>query len=263
MKRSSSKWRLHQFYYRDTYIRRFLPATALLSPRTLNGMLNRYRSVYIKPDRLHRGSGIMVAQKTPHGYGYAKMRGKTVVRQTRILTIQELNRRIRRDAAPGTNLIQQAIPLAAIQGRPFDIRAMMMRKPHGKWGFFGFFVKVAGRVTFITNLQRSGGSIMTLDEALRRSFRMNPVQIASKKRSLILLSHRISERFQHYKASTNQIGIDFGLDRAGRIWVIEVNFDYPAHHPFAMLPDKSAYWRIKRMQRAIRAARRRTRSRVR
>ncbi|WP_338130665.1 YheC/YheD family protein [Cohnella ginsengisoli] len=51
-------------------------------------------------------------------------------------------------------------------------------------------------------------------------------------------------RFDRYKYS-RQIGIDYGIDRSGKVWLIEVNFDYPSHTLFAKLKDRSAYRRIK------------------
>ncbi|WP_420869612.1 YheC/YheD family protein [Cohnella ginsengisoli] len=39
--------------------------------------------------------------------------------------------------------------------------------------------------------------------------------------------------------------MDYGIDRSGKVWLIEVNFDYPSHTLFAKLKDRSAYRRIK------------------
>jgi D-alanine-D-alanine ligase-like ATP-grasp enzyme len=58
------------------------------------------------------------------------------------------------------------------------------------------------------------------------------------------LSYRICKRFDSYKFSC-QIGVDFGVDQSGRIWIIEVNFDYPSHVLFAKLKDKTMYNKIR------------------
>jgi len=247
---ASSKWSLHKFYYRDEFIRKFLPETAVLDQTTLQQFLDKYKSVYIKPDTRHGGNGVILARKTDNGYSYTAINGKKAESEADVKSLEELYRKIKSRSIDDTYIVQQAIPLATVKGRPYDIRSMMMRKPGGKWDFYGFFAKVAGPVTIITNVCRSGGYVITIEEAMRRSLGLTPAQMEQTKRRLLELSYKISNRFNKYKASTTQIGIDFALDTEGNIWIIEVNFDLPAHsgNSFAKLPDKTNYYRVQRMK---------------
>ncbi|MBD2870003.1 YheC/YheD family protein [Paenibacillus arenilitoris] len=255
---ASSKWNLHKFYYRDAYIRNFLPDTALLNQESLKQFLDKYDSVYIKPDRRHGGNGVIRARKSENGYSFTAIAGRKAENESDIPTVQELYRKIAKRAIDDNYIIQQAIPLAVINGRPYDIRSMMMRKPGGLWRFYGYFAKVAGTVSIITNVCRSGGYVITIEEALRKSLGLTQEQIKQKKESMLDLSLKICNRFKKYKASTTQIGIDFALDDKGEIWIIEVNFDLPDHsgNAFAELPDKTNYLRIRRMKRWLRSIRR-------
>jgi hypothetical protein len=252
---ASSKWNLHKFYYRDAFIREFLPETALLNQVTLQHFMDKYSSVYIKPDTRHGGNGVILARKSENGFSLTAIKGKKAENESDIKTLEELYSKIVIRAIDDKYIIQQAIPLADINGRPYDIRSMMMRKPGGVWRYYGYFAKVAGPVTIITNVGRSGGYVITVEEALRKSLGLTPAQIEQKKQSMLDLSYKISNRFNKYKATTTQIGIDFALDEIGNIWIIEVNFDLPNHsgNAFGKLPDKTNYRRIKKMKEFLRS----------
>ncbi|MGO4274069.1 YheC/YheD family protein [Paenibacillus sp. TAF58] len=124
---------------------------------------------------------------------------------------------------------------------------LMMRNSQNQWQFAGMLAKVAGRNSVITNVNRGGGYVIPIEKALGASLRLNNNQKQSIIHELIRLSHRICNRFNSYKYSS-QIGIDFGLDQHHKIWIIEVNFDYPSHELFNNLKDKTMYRKIKSLK---------------
>jgi hypothetical protein len=236
------KWGLHRFYSRDPGIRDLFPPTALLQPLSLQSFLAKYGTVYIKPDREHMGKGIIKAWKTNRGYSYIKVRGPLLS----FSSTNALYHSIRRVNGTQPHVVQKAIPLAQIRGRPFDIRVMMLRNAGGAWQYAGMLSKVAGPNSVITNILRGHGYALKLEPSLMQSLHFKPAMIASIKRRLIELSYKICKRFDRYKLSS-QIGIDFAIDQHGRLWVIEVNFDFPSHNLFARLEDKTFFHNIKRI----------------
>lgn len=230
------KWELHRFYAKDSLVRSHMPPTAVYGQMSLRSYLNKYGSVYIKPNYEHRGAGIIKAWKTDSGrYKYVKVSGPAV----ELPSADALHRKLNLRKKP-IHIVQKAIPLAKAGGRPFDIRVMMMRH-RGRWTYVGMLAKVAGAGSVITNVRRGKGYVLTVSEAMRQAGQESH---ASKMKILRELSYRICNRFNRYKYS-KQIGIDYGIDRSGKIWLIEVNFDYPSHALFAKLKDRSTYRRIK------------------
>ncbi|MBB6729454.1 YheC/YheD family protein [Cohnella zeiphila] len=231
------KWELHRFYSKDGVIRRHMPPTAVYGRESLRSYLNQYGSVYIKPNYEHQGAGIVKAWKTDSGrYTYVKVRGRAA---PALPSADALHRKLNLRNRP-IHIVQKAIPLARAGGRPFDIRVMMMRH-RGRWTYVGMLAKVAGAGSVITNVRRGKGHVLTVSEALRQAGQEGA---AGKTEKLKELSYRICGRFDRYKYS-RQIGIDYGIDRSGHLWLIEVNFDYPSHSLFAKLQDRSVYRRIK------------------
>lgn len=121
---------------------------------------------------------------------------------------------------------------------------MMMRNHQNRWSYMGMLAKVAGKTSVITNVNRGGGYVISVEQALSNSLVLSNLEKRNIIQELIRLSYRICNRFIRYKYSS-QIGIDFAIDKNKKLWLIEVNFDYPSHLLFSKLKDQTAFRRIK------------------
>jgi hypothetical protein len=234
-----AKWNLHRFYSGNPQIARYLPPTAILAPGTLSSFLDKHGTVYIKANRQHTGKGIMKAWKTPFGYKFVKVRGKAIFAPSK----KELFNKVRNTSPHQTFLIQKAINLAEVNHRPYDIRVMMMRDGKRIWHYAGMAVKVAGRGSVICNVLRGGGYVTSIENALTQS-KFNSAQIKRIKKELIDLSYRIIHYSEKFPFFSFQSGIDLAVDKAGRVWIIEVNLHNPSHGLFKKLENKTFYRRI-------------------
>lgn len=239
---SSSKWSLHQFFSKNAYIRPFLPPTSLYQPALLGTYLAKYSTVYIKPTRTHMGKGILRVWKTEDGYQFVKERGEPI----HASSLENLQHKIAKQCGEKNYIIQKGLDLAQIDGRPFDIRVMMMRNGQGRWQYAGMLAKVAGSDSVITNVARGGGYAVTVPHALLKSKAVDASKVKSVVAQLIQISHRVCTHFKKYR-HTSQIGVDFAIDKQGNISIIEVNYDFPSHALFAKLKDKTYFRTIKRL----------------
>lgn len=238
-----TKWKLHRFYVRNPRIAKYLPPTAMLTPGSLQRFLAVHKTVYVKASTVHTGQGIIKAWKAANGYRFVKIRGK----ENTAATIQHLYRQIREAHPRRSFIVQKAIDLALVGGRPFDIRVMMMRDGERRWNYAGMVAKVAGQGSVVSNLRRGGGYAATIEDALRRSLNCGPQRIESIKSELIRLSHAIMQYSEKYPFFSFQCGIDLAVDKKGKVWIIEVNLHNPSHGLFNKLKDKTFFRRIGRL----------------
>ncbi|OXM85425.1 YheC/YheD family protein [Paenibacillus rigui] len=234
------KWSLHRFYERDPRLRKLLPETRLLRPESFRAMVRRYGSVYVKPNMEHAGKGILKVWKTKGSYRLVKIKGKP----RQFGSLKEVTRTVMKQVSRKPYIVQQTINLAVVGSRPYDIRVMMMRDRHDRWRYTGMLAKVAGASSVVTNVQRGKGYVLPMGKALRLSLTHDSGRQKRILNRIIHTSYAVCRRFNKYKYSS-QIGIDYALDRKGRLWIIEVNFDYPSHALFARLADKTMYRLIK------------------
>lgn len=232
------KYLLWQFFHRNAYVRKHLPATKRYSAPTFKEFINRYGVIYIKPVAGSRGRGVLKAWKKG---------GRVAVQLTTnvpkwFATPDAAIRYIDTQRQRRAYIVQQGIQLARISGRPFDIRVMMQReKPGGKWLYSGMLAKIAGKGSVVTNVALSKGTVMEVKQALKQSLHWNERKASDCVQALIRLSHNAARHFDSYLLY-RELGFDIAIDTSGRIWMIEENTG-PSHALFAHLKSNLSMYR--------------------
>lgn len=225
-------------FQREPLIRGYLPDTVYCNQARVTEFLRRYPSVFIKPDGGGRGAGVVkVWRKGPLIY-YVKEKGKPQA----VKSVHALFQRLKFQERP--HIVQQAIDLARIGGRPFDIRLMMMRDRLKQWKYIGMVAKVAGAQSVITNIAKGKGYVLPIDQALQQSLGLDGTNAAKKKNEMIRLAAACN-RAHSTRRYDWQIGYDLGIDDKSKIWFIEINPTVPAHSLFRSQP--AVYRRIKQL----------------
>lgn len=214
------KWRMHVELSRNERLRRYLPETALYGGlHDLERFLSAYRTVYVKPVGGSLGLGIIRLQRTAHGFVAAHQPGETLLIH-RAPTVRELARIVARLTRRGPYVIQQGLPLARWNGRPFDVRILMQRTTGGAWTLTKMFSRITAPGRFTANLTR-GGQGCRIGLLLRRVYGKRH---AALHRSLQEAGFEIAREIEgSVPGVVGELGLDLGLDRRGRIWLIEVN----------------------------------------
>jgi len=214
------KWRMHVELAKSERLRRYLPDTALYGgPRDLERFLAAYRTVYLKPVGGSLGLGIVRVQRTPAGFVAAHQPGETLLVH-RAASVRALGRIVPRLTRRGPYIIQQGLPLARWRGRPFDVRILMQRTTGGAWALTKMFSRIAAPGRFTANLTR-GGQGCRIGLLLRRVYgRRHGALLKALRDAGFELAREIERTVP---GTVGELGLDLGLDRRGRIWLIEVN----------------------------------------
>ncbi|GAA4844463.1 hypothetical protein GCM10023310_22980 [Paenibacillus vulneris] len=208
-----NKWLKTNVLLRHREIVKHIPETRVYSRAVLVRMLNQYGRVVMKPCIGFGGHGLILISKLRSGY--------TVHHHEKILsrmsfgTMLALVERLRRKRA---YLVQRGLVLASISGRPVDYRVKLLRR-HGKWFTKAIVGRLAKPGLFVTNIH-SGGTVLRANDALRRSLSISP---HAKKQEMNRLSYLGMEALTRAFPGIDKLGFDYGLDRQGNIWMLEVN----------------------------------------
>lgn len=220
-----------------------LPKTWLFNKSNLNQALDRFSSLIIKPSHGSGGYGILQVKRLRDGrYAVYKNARKQIVKGR-----TSLYAKLRTWKSDRPYIIQQRIHLAAIHGRPLDIRVMVQRT-QGEWRVTGKLAKVAGKGYFVTNLARSKGYVLPIQTALTRST-ANQQSVDAISSSLDLVALRAAEQLTKTNNHLKILGIDMGVDPSGKVWIIETNYA-PMISLFRHLKDRSMYRRILRYKKS-------------
>ncbi|GAA0361420.1 putative circularly permuted ATP-grasp superfamily protein [Bacillus horti] len=181
------------------------------------------------------------AWKTENDYRFVKVQGKPLIEKS----INNLYHKVTDGRPIQSILVQKAIDLASINGRPFSIRLMLMRDGKREWQYAGMLAKVSGEDSIVTNVRRGGGYATTVDDALAKSLGYSSDQIKRKNEEIIRIGFEIIRHATDTGYRSHETGIDLGIDNNGKVWIIEVNLSYPSHALFNRLQDKTFYRKIK------------------
>ncbi len=205
------KWRMHVELSRNERLRRYLPETALYGGlHDLERFLSAYRTVYVKPVGGSLGLGIIRLQRTAHGFVAAHQPGETLLIH-RAPTVRELARIVARLTRRGPYVIQQGLPLARWNGRPFDVRILMQRTTGGAWTLTKMFSRIAAPGRFTANLTR-GGQGCRIGLLLRRVYGKRH---AALHRSLQEAGFEIAREIEgSVPGVVGELGLDLGLESA-------------------------------------------------
>ncbi|WP_219837417.1 YheC/YheD family protein [Paenibacillus sp. R14(2021)] len=215
----------------NSELKSFVPRTMKLSLANLSSMLTACDSVYIKPNIGSLGIGVCKAARTKKGYMLyvTKYRKQT---QTRYASLEKLYRHVR-SVSKGKMIVQQTVALAKVNGRPYDLRIMVQRKPRGSWTVTVRFARIAKIGKIVTNYSQ-GGRIWTVPH-LHRARGLSASGSAAIDGRLKRTALRTAKWLSSKKAGMHEMGIDFAFDSKGKLWILEVNSNHPQFHPLKVI----------------------------
>ncbi|NEW05946.1 hypothetical protein GK047_07980 [Paenibacillus sp. SYP-B3998] len=213
----------------------FLPDTQYMTNKSLWSFVKKYKAVMLKPCNGSLGKGVVQVTSIA--------RNKFAIRsQKRVITLSRKKvtyAYLKKITGFRRYIVQRYIPLATINGLPFDLRIMVQRRKNSPWKVTGRLAKVAKPGYIVTNVTKT---ILPVRKAILLST-IKPLQldrIISKIDNISLLTvKQIGPYYQDFQT----VGLDIGLDNKGRVWVIEANLK-PNIFPFLLLEDKTMYQRI-------------------
>ncbi len=226
----------------------YIPDTEWYSEDAAEKLLERYGTVFVKPNKGRIGIGVMRLRHLERGKYEVHYQDQAEV----LNSLDAALSRIHENMNPKKRyLVQQGIDLASVLDRPFDLR-VVMHKVDGKWQRSAWCVKISPPKLIVTNHAR-GGVILTVDQAFKQNKHIfNPEEM---KQRLEAVCHTICDVFDlHYSFAI--IGLDMAVDKNGQIWFIEANTS-PDHTMFSKLGDSRIYKRLRKLDRRIRANSRR------
>ncbi len=191
------------------------------SPEQINEMLTKHKFVYLKPTGGSLGKGIYRLTYHPKKGYFARFRfnGKNVL--MRFAKFKSLMRYISSRKGRLTHyVIQQGIRLIEIDKCPIDFRFHLNKNASNQWVVAGIGAKKAGKGSVTTHV-RSGGQLMTPEQALSRVFGDRADEMLTKaKQTAVKLAEALERKSKHL---VGELGFDIGIDSSGRVWMFEAN----------------------------------------
>jgi len=228
-----TKWTLFEWLHKSKMTRKYVPATKRMTEaQELEAMLAQYPCLYLKPVKGKAGAGIMRVERSRSKSSPYLLRIQ-FHRKSKVSSYSNLGKlwsTLKKLAGGEEYIVQQGIPLASHESRPFDLRVLVQKNAKGEWSLTGVGARVAGKNSITTHVPR-GGSIDEPERVLTSALGAD----AAKRTLLKVKTAALSIARQIEKASGHVLGemsMDLGVDTSGQIWFFEANsrpmkFDEP------------------------------------
>ncbi|MEC0329497.1 YheC/YheD family protein [Paenibacillus sp. FSL M7-0831] len=236
-----SKWVKTKVILNNSFIKPFIPDTQRYNKANLKSMISKYGMVYIKPESGTYGMGVIKAEKVnPQSFAYQ-------IEQKRLTfdNFESFHASLERLVRKKSYLVQKGIHLLKHNNRRFDIRVMIQLNPSHQWEATGIIGRLGHPKKIVTNYH-SGGKPMDVHKLLESH--ASPKRRKELVREMNELSLHIARHMKKKYPHLKQIGVDIGLDRGMKPWIIEVNVK-PDPFIFNQLKDKTMYRRVRQCYR--------------
>ncbi len=213
----------------------YLPQTSLFTDhKLLLEYLHRFKAVYLKPTSGSLGKKILKISlaSSVFKYKFHTPDGESV--EEECSSLDQLKPYLKKFMGDKIYIIQQAIPLALYKGQEFDVRLLVQKDKYGQWRRTKTYVRISQPGSITANIS-TGATAMSIVKVIREVFGQDFFQRGgigdNIKRTALQIANAVEN---HVPGSWAELGIDFGIDYRGKIWLIEVNAK-----PFRALPTAS------------------------
>lgn len=218
------KWEAYQLLRQDSRMVPHLPETAQLTEAAAAlEMAGRHQVIYIKPVAGSAGRGIMRCRLAEPGLlGVQYLSRETGSLREGHVTARQLDRWLAGRRRPNRYIVQEGLSLTVFHGRPADVRVLVQKDGTGLWQVTGMGARVAAHDRFTANLHTGGTAVPLelLGDAIKSQ---TPTWREALKPRLESLAIATVQALERGAGGLGELGMDFGVDDAGRIWYIEQN----------------------------------------
>ncbi|WP_262360942.1 YheC/YheD family protein [Gorillibacterium timonense] len=218
-----------------------MPETRMLTDATFKQLLAKYGKIISKPIDGYRGQSVYLISSMGNDGYEIHIENKKYNLQGRQKAFEFLTEQI----GSHPYVVQRYVQRASIDERPFDMRVIVQRKKRNpQWVVTGIAVKVAGSGYIVSNIERSGGTILPFEMAIQRSS-LNAHTPKDLLKKLERVALRAADKLKKLFPKHRIYGFDIALDTKAHVWIIEANL-YPYMTHFEMMEDKTMLHRILR-----------------
>lgn len=238
--RPGNKLLVYKLLKQEAGLHEALPETYMFSEKIFTGLFNRYQEFFAKPLVSYGGGkGVFKVSKGDNH----QIRVQIEAKKYNFTSLAEAYKFVKNELSQFSkkSILQQPVNLAEINGRPMDFRVLVQRKIGFAWMVTGKYAKLAPEGLIITNLT-GRGKLLTLKTAFEspslKKFNVSQLEINMEKISLLTV-HQLS----HVFTNKTMWGLDIGVDKYGKVWLIEAN-PLPGNGAFRELEDQSMQYTI-------------------
>ena len=216
------KWHVYEKLMNYKVMKPYLPLTVLYRGKPdLIKMFKRTSSIYIKDCYGNNGRGVVRAVKNLNGtYELSYFRRRVI--SLRLKSFDELVYKIDSFFTKKKILLQEAIDVIEVEHRHVDMRATVQKDGSGQLGVMAYPVRLGKEKCPITST-KSGSTVYRFEDFFDQYFYLTKEQVDELFLNINKMLFTSFQCLEEVYGKYGELGIDFALDKSGKIWFIECN----------------------------------------
>jgi glutathione synthase/RimK-type ligase-like ATP-grasp enzyme len=221
------KWEMYKLLKSSESIRKHLPYTIPFKPGNLLAFIQTYPEAYIKPVHGTMGASILKASRTIQGITVTfRQHGR--IRNLNLDNKEKINQFFAIKAKKKRYILQQGLQLLTHRQRMVDFRLIVVKNRFGQWEYMGMVARFGAQRSFLSNIS-TGGSAEMGEAALKKVLNISELEVKEISNKMSQLALDIAHFLDRSGLHCGNLGIDLGIDRDRKIWIIEIQHFSPAH----------------------------------
>lgn len=213
------KWQVYKKLVKMKACHRYLPKTEIYNTNEqLLRFIDTYESVYLKGLTSSRGKEILRVDKLDSGtYKCGYLKGYLVNKA--FFNKEQLLDEVHQFFQTEQFLLQQAVDLISFQRHLIDMRAEVQRNGQGELDIVAISVRIGSADSPITTHAKSYSFEVFFTHLLNHP----PNEVIKLRKQIEQFLRTIYSSMEKCYGYFGELGIDFGIDKQGKIWFIETN----------------------------------------
>lgn len=215
-----SKWTIQKHLMESPQLSPYLlPTRPFADVKSLLNMVEEHGTVMIKPLNGKGGKGILKLSRV--GRHYRLRLSIHGTERTRICGYDTICAVLRKLRKQGKYIVQQWIDIRCPEGQVYDIRALVQKNDAGEWQLSAMGIRRGAKAKITSNITGGGTAHHVIPFLLKQFGEEETGRIHSILNEIAAYLPAYLE--QSYRSRFAELGLDLAVDRAGHVWIIEVN----------------------------------------
>ena len=235
-----NKWEMYNYLNQFKNLRSFLPDTSIYQDyQDINTNLDIHKNIYIKPINGSQGLNIIKVNKTDSGI-LIYMNNNEIALYNKNEIIDFFKNTLKKDKYR----IQKTVDLHNDKGQIIDFRLVIIKNEDGKWEDMGMIARTGNINSIVSNIS-NGGLAEKSEIIIKKHLNINEKESFIKRNIMSNIGIAIAKSIEECGINCGNLGIDLGIDKKGKIWLIEVNNKDPNHTIAIDAEDRQMFYKIK------------------
>jgi len=239
-----NKWEMYESLSKNPNLSMHLPLTRLVNgPQDIIEFIEEYNEVFIKPISGSYGKAIFKVSKQEEKFKVETSYQKS--KESLYLSQEELEEYFTLKCKRRKYIIQQVIDLY-VGNSPIDFRLIMIKDGEEEWRDLGLIARKGRKNGIVSNI----GSVKSGNPSLQNLLsipRYEAIEIREKMTQISLDAAKEMEKFGGLNGNLGNLGIDLGIDKNQRIWIIEMNHRNPRHRMAVDAGESGIYFNANKL----------------